>query len=26
VLARYGGDEGHTFRLALACYPRELPQ
>ena len=26
VLARYGGSEGHTFRLALACYPRELPQ
>lgn len=26
VLARYGGGEGHTFRLALACYPRELPQ
>ena len=22
VLAKYGGGEGHTFRLALACYPR----
>jgi DNA-binding transcriptional ArsR family regulator len=26
VLERYGGSAGHTFRLALACYPRELPQ
>ena len=22
VLERYSGDTGHTFRLALACYPR----
>ena len=22
VLERYGGSEGHAFRLALACYPR----
>jgi hypothetical protein len=22
VLERYGGGEGHAFRLALACYPR----
>ena len=22
VLERYGGDEGHSFRLALACYPK----
>ncbi|MBE2315463.1 helix-turn-helix transcriptional regulator [Solirubrobacter sp. CPCC 204708] len=22
VLTKYGGGEGHTFRLALACYPR----
>src|SRR5215213_856519 len=21
VLSKYGGGEGHTFRLALACYP-----
>jgi DNA-binding transcriptional ArsR family regulator len=26
VLERYGGTEGHPFRLALACYPRELPE
>ena len=23
VLSRYGGGEGHTFRLALACYPHQ---
>ena len=23
VLERYGGGEGHSFRLTLACYPRE---
>jgi hypothetical protein len=23
VLGSYGGTEGHAFRLALACYPRE---
>src|SRR3954468_8027230 len=23
VLTKYGGGEGHTFRLALACYPHE---
>jgi DNA-binding transcriptional ArsR family regulator len=22
VLTRYGGGEGHAFRIALACYPR----
>ena len=22
VLSRYGGGEGHAFRLALACYPK----
>ena len=22
VLERYSGDEGHSFRLALACYPK----
>jgi DNA-binding transcriptional ArsR family regulator len=26
VLERYSGGEGHAFRLALACYPRELPE
>jgi hypothetical protein len=26
VLERYAGGEGHPFRLALACYPRRLPQ
>jgi DNA-binding transcriptional ArsR family regulator len=26
VLERYAGGEGHPFRLALACYPRKLPQ
>jgi DNA-binding transcriptional ArsR family regulator len=26
ILERYSGSEGHGFRLALACYPRELPQ
>jgi hypothetical protein len=26
VLSKYSGsDSGHTFRLALACYPRETP-
>ena len=24
VLERYGGGEGHAFRLALACYPEHL--
>lgn len=24
VLSRYSGGEGHTFRLALACYPHQL--
>jgi DNA-binding transcriptional ArsR family regulator len=23
VLSRYGGGDGHAFRIALACYPRE---
>lgn len=23
VLAKYSGGEGHTFRLALACYPQQ---
>ena len=23
VLSKYGGGEGHTFRLALACYPHQ---
>jgi len=25
VLTRYGGGEGHAFRLALACYPNVPP-
>ena len=25
VLSHYGGGEGHTFRLALACYPHHPP-
>ena len=25
VLSRYGGGEGRTFRLALACYPHQPP-
>jgi DNA-binding transcriptional ArsR family regulator len=25
VLTRYGGGEGHAFRLALACYPNVAP-
>jgi DNA-binding transcriptional ArsR family regulator len=26
VLTRYGGGEGHAFRLALACYPNVPPR
>jgi hypothetical protein len=26
VLTRYGGGEGHPFRLALACYPKEAAE
>lgn len=26
VLSRYSGGEGHTFRLALACYPQQPPR
>jgi DNA-binding transcriptional ArsR family regulator len=26
VLTRYGGGEGHAFRLALACYPNLPPR
>ena len=26
VLTRYGGGDGHAFRLALACYPNSAPR